>query len=259
LPLLTLVQAKELDRFKDGTIVSLVPSFTELLFDLGLVKQVIGITWFCIHPKEELKGITKIGGTKNVKVDVVKGLNPTLILANKEENQKEQIEELSKDFDVLLTDNKTFQDDLDTIKGIAQIFDKEAIGSEILNIKGRVFFKLSNALNGTFIYLIWKNPYMSAGMDTYINDLLQGLGLKNKIAKNRYPALTENEIAELNPEYIFLSSEPYPFKEKDILELQNLCPNSKILLVDGEVFSWYGSRLIHKVDYIEDFVNNLVN
>src|SRR5690606_10246456 len=103
----------------------------------------------------------------------------------------------------------------------------------------------------TAVYLIWKDPYMAAGQGTFIYDMIQRCGLRSLITASRYPELTEAELRELHPELVLLSSEPFPFKEKHVEQLRLLLPNAKVLLVDGELFSWYGSRLLHSPEYFK--------
>lgn len=239
-------------------IVSVVPSQTELLYDLGLKNQIVGLTKFCIEPQEletgtqkwfELKN--KIGGTKNIDIEKVKSLNPHIIIANKEENDKDQIESLRKDFIVYTSDVYDLKSSLEMIAHVGQLtkteFEAQSIISKIsLNIKEIQF----PAIKKTAIYFIWKNPYMTIGGDTFIHQMIEECGFSNLTAdKKRYPVIEINEIRDLNPEVIFLSSEPYPFKEKHIEEFQEILPNALIYIVDGQKFSWYGSHLIQSPLY----------
>jgi ABC-type Fe3+-hydroxamate transport system substrate-binding protein len=243
-------------------IISLVPSLTELLVYLGLEDNIVGVTKFCVHPHHLKKTKKIIGGTKNVHIDAVKQLEPTLIIANKEENVKEQIEELAKFCPVLLTEINTTDDAKNEILRIAAVTNKTA-QAKLLIEKINVDF---NALKGknfpilNCAYFIWRKPYMVAGGDTFINSMLQLAGFNNVIAnQNRYPAITIEEVVKLNPEIVLLSSEPYPFKEKHIEELATMLPNAKAVLVNGELFSWYGSRMLHFADYIYQLRQNLVS
>jgi ABC-type Fe3+-hydroxamate transport system substrate-binding protein len=223
-------------------IVSLVPSQTELLFDLGLAERVLGITKFCVHPEEWFRTKSRIGGTKQLDFEAILALNPDLIIANKEENNQGDIEQLERDFPVWVSDVNDLDSALEMIRLIAELTKTDS--SKLTRKIQSGFLQLKPIQpQKKVLYLIWKNPYMAAGNDTFINDLMQRCGLGNMVTDNRYPELDETEIARLNPELILLSSEPYPFKEKHIKELQNLLPNATIKLVDGEMFSWYGSRL----------------
>ena len=236
-------------------IVSLVPSQTELLFDLGLENEIVGITKFCIHPNRYFKSKTKIGGTKKVDIDKVIALQPDLIIANKEENDKAQIEALEKKFPVWISDVKNLEDAEDMILKVGVLTDKVENSKTLLTKIKTGFETLSskkdNPNKPSALYLIWRKPFMSIGEDTFINDILAKTGFKNVLeGKLRYPILNKNEIQALYPQYILLSSEPYPFKEKHIEELQKICPSAVIKLVDGEFFSWYGSRLLRASSYL---------
>jgi len=235
-------------------IISVVPSQTELLYDLGLENEVIGITKFCIHPNNWHKTKERVGGTKTLNIDKIKGLSPDLIIANKEENTKEQIELLQELYPVWTSDIFNLKDSLQMIETIGAITNREKKSKEIIEKIDVEFGKLREFNKyKTALYLIWKNPYMSIGKTTFINDMMSRAGLVNVLNKEeRYPELSINQITKLNPEIILLSSEPYPFKEKDIKEFEEMCPQSKILLVDGEMFSWYGSRLLKSVSYFVD-------
>lgn len=230
-------------------IISLVPSITEALFDFGLNEtEIIGRTKFCIHPAESVAKVPIIGGTKNLNLEKIKQLNPDLIIVNKEENVKEQIEELQRDFEVVVTDISTLDDNEILLKSLGKILHKEEI-ADAFNVKIRKIFEgLPIDDKASCAYLIWKNPYMTVGGDTFINDILNKVGFEN-IFKNekRYPEVSVEDLEKA--EYIFLSSERFPFKDKHVKELQKQLPQSKIMLVDGEAFSWYGTRLAHSAGY----------
>lgn len=240
-------------------IVSLVPSQTELLFDLGLRDEVVGITKFCIHPNEWYKTKTKVGGTKNVNIEKIRDLKPDLILGNKEENNIEDIETLRKEFPVWMSDIETLPDAMKMITDIGEIVNR-APEAEYLNHLIKTGFTDLGVLSyqskfrgKRVLYLIWKNPYMAAGKDTFIQEMLTLNGFENAVSERRYPELSNEKIQELNPDVVFLSSEPYPFKKVHVAELQLILPNAKIELVDGEMFSWYGSRMVKAVQYFFEF------
>jgi ABC-type Fe3+-hydroxamate transport system substrate-binding protein len=240
-------------------IISLVPSQTELLFDLGLNEQVIGITKFCIHPNKWFTTKTRIGGTKNVNMEAVKALQPHLIIANKEENVKEQIEELAKEFNVWVTDVNTFDDAMQIIEDIGHLTSTTTKANHLTQ-KIKTAFKNIKQLEKPIntCYLIWQNPYMTIGGDTFIHDMLQKCSFNNIFAnQSRYPEISINQLQTANCQLLLLSSEPYPFKQKHIDELQQQLPNTKILLVDGEMFSWYGSRLLHAPKYFNEMIIDL--
>jgi ABC-type Fe3+-hydroxamate transport system substrate-binding protein len=231
-------------------IVSLVPSVTELLFDLGLNNEVMGITKFCVHPREWFQSKTRIGGTKKVNIEKIKALKPNLILANKEENVKEQVDELARHFTVYVSDIVTVDDAFEMIKDTGVLTGTETKAAELVQQIDASFQELNFQQQAKAIYLIWQKPYMSIGGDTFINSMLQKAGFSNLLAyTNRYPEVTVEEIKKLKPEVLLLSSEPFPFKQKHINELKELTGIQKIILADGEIFSWYGSRMLHAAAY----------
>jgi ABC-type Fe3+-hydroxamate transport system substrate-binding protein len=235
-------------------IVSLVPSQTEFLFDLGLENEVVGITKFCIHPEEWFRSKTRIGGTKTVNIEKVKALNPDLIIANKEENTQADIEALEKIAPVWISDISTLSDAFEMMQQVGEICGKSQKADEIVQSIKSQFETFENPFKAghsipKVIYLIWKNPYLIAGKNTFIDDMLQRCGLENLTQTDRYPEWKPQESE--TPDFILLSSEPFPFKQIDLDELQNQFPQAKILLVDGELFSWYGSRLKLSVTYFK--------
>lgn len=239
-------------------IISLVPSQTELLFDLGLGDRVVGITKFCVHPMHWFKSKTRIGGTKQVNIQSAKALQPDLIIANKEENVKEQVEALADIAPVYVTDVGTLAEALNMIQAVGQLTHTAVAAQKIINtisLKLAEFQPVTKA-NGV-LYLIWREPFMCAGTDTFISDMLLHCGLHNLAPATRYPALTAEDIHHINPPVVLLSSEPYPFKQKHMAELQAILPNRNIRLVDGEMFSWYGSRLLHAADYLQQLLSDL--
>lgn len=243
---------------EDTGIVSLVPSLTELLFDLGLDKQVTGITKFCIHPEKWFRTKTRVGGTKNAAIEKILALKPGLIIANKEENVKEQIELLSKDVDVLLTDINTITEALTSIQAIGGLLGRKEEADRIVAAFNAAVIKYpaNNFDTIDVCYLIWQHPWMTVGGDTYINDTLAFGGFRNVFAgENRYPVIEEDAFIALvkSGEPVFLlSSEPYPFRQKHIDAIQSYHPTAKVVLVDGEVFSWYGSKLLKLPSYISE-------
>lgn len=231
-------------------VVSLVPSQTELLFDLGLGDEVVGITKFCVHPEAWFRSKTRVGGTKKVDVGRVKGLGPDLVIANKEENLREDVEAIRAFCPVWTSDIVTVEDALSMIRQVSALFRLETKG-RMLEEEVRSSLSSLKPVAGKAAYLIWKDPYMAAGGDTYINEMMKLAGISNVFAdRSRYPAVSLDEIAALKPELILLSSEPYPFKTKHLEELSQFFVESEIRLVDGEMFSWYGSRMKHFANYV---------
>jgi ABC-type Fe3+-hydroxamate transport system substrate-binding protein len=239
-------------------IISLVPSQTELLFDLGLGDQLVGITKYCIHPAAEVVKITQVGGTKNCRLEKIESLHPDLIIANKEENTQSDIETLQKQFPVYVSDITTLDDVYEMILDIGKITHKEVEANLIQQQISSSITSIQVADKKTALYFIWRNPWMTVGADTFIHHMMQALGFVNLAAdRKRYPELRLNQIQDLNPAYILLSSEPFPFKQRHIDELQAICPYAKIKLVDGEIFSWYGSRLLKCASYYKEYLQKL--
>jgi len=244
-------------------IISLVPSQTELLVDLGLESNIVGITKFCVHPKDLRAKKQIVGGTKKVDYDKIRALAPDIIICNKEENTLEIVETLRKICTVWVTDIVTVEDNFKMISDFGNLFDCVA---EAENWNKKLAFALSDFKN--FIqnksvkkvaYFIWKKPYMVAGSNNFINELLELNHFENAFAnQQRYPQI---ELQDLNVhgdlDFVFLSSEPYPFKRKDALEMADFINPVKSILVDGEMFSWHGSRLLKAFDYFKELHQKL--
>jgi ABC-type Fe3+-hydroxamate transport system substrate-binding protein len=240
-------------------IVSLVPSITELLYDLGLENETVGITKFCIHPKDWLKTKTKIGGTKNINIEKIVALEPDLVICSKEENIQAQVNTLAETLPVYLTDVRTYEDALQMILDIGAITNKTTAAKNL-------FQKINHSFGNGIVaqkkhktaYLIWHEPYMTIGGDTFIHDMMQKIGLEN-VYKNetRYPSFVLEELILLKPDVVLLSSEPYPFKDKHIPALTTHLPNTKIYLADGEMFSWYGSRMLYAAEYFKRLMQQI--
>jgi ABC-type Fe3+-hydroxamate transport system substrate-binding protein len=235
-------------------IVSLVPSQTELLCDLGLENEVVGITRFCIHPTKWRSEKMVIGGTKNFDFETIQKLQPDLIIGNKEENYQEGIEKLKNLYPVWMSDIVSFEDALKTIADIGSICNRsENAHSIIQEIEMQRSAHQHSILKGKkAAYFIWKNPYMVAASNTFINSMMQVLGINNVFHQfERYPEFTLQQLQEFHPDLVFLSSEPYSFNEKHLAEFKNIFPSANICLVDGEMFSWYGSRLRLAFNYFK--------
>lgn len=243
-------------------IISLVPSQTELLYDLGLEEEVVGITKFCVHPEEWFRSKTRVGGTKKFDFEKIAALQPDLIIGNKEENERGQILALQEKYPVWMSDITDLRSAMEMIAGIGALTGKADRAATIMADIDRGFKALqTSAAERTkkrVAYLIWKNPYMAAGPGTFIDHVLQLLHFSNVLTTARYPETTLAELAELQPELVLLSSEPYPFTEKHQAEIQAVLPSSEILLVDGEMFSWYGSRLQHAPAYFRKLFPEIV-
>lgn len=236
-------------------IISLVPSQTELLFELGLKDEIVGVSRFCVHPKNMSSGIARVGGTKTPDINLIRQLQPDLIIGNKEENTFEDIETLAKEFPVWMSDVNNLENAMEMINRVGALVDRLPEATYLNHLISAGFrdletLAIQHKIKKKVVYLIWRNPYMAVGKDTFIHDILTKTGLVNVVDQIRYPELMIDQLRILKPDLVMLSSEPYPFQEKHIEELKSGLPGAEIMLVDGEIFSWYGSRLIKAVQYL---------
>jgi ABC-type Fe3+-hydroxamate transport system substrate-binding protein len=248
-------------------IISLVPSQTELLADLGLEHEVVGITKFCIHPHEWFRTKERIGGTKHLDMEKIKYLNPDLILANKEENVRAQIEELTQDFPVWISDVSNLDMAVHMITEIGSITGRPAAADMVYQIRSG-FEGLKNDTLVNLVaqeslrtaYLIWRDPYMTVGLDTFIHDMMRRCGFDNVYGQEeRYPQLTLTDLRDRGCQLVLLSSEPFPFNQMHAEEINNQLPGVKVLLVDGTYFSWYGSRLLKAPGYFKQLQQQIAS
>ncbi|MFM7310833.1 MAG: ABC transporter substrate-binding protein [Flavobacteriales bacterium] len=227
-------------------IVCLVPSLTEWLFDLGLEDRVVGVTKFCVRPKHWRRTKAVVGGTKNIHLERLFSLSPDLVIANREENDRETVEQIMRTIPVYTSDVRDFNMAMAALQDIAYLCSREAHGSALIqSIQAQcnqpIIKKRSSCL-----YLIWKEPLMTVSQDTFIHDMLRRSGFDpiSVAAAGRYPTITPEVALTLRPEFVMLSSEPYPFEERHREEMQTWFPDAKVVLVNGETFSWYGSRML---------------
>jgi len=241
-------------------IVSLVPSQTELLYDLGLGEEVVGITKFCVHPGEWFRNKKRVGGTKTIHIDIVKSLRPDLIIANKEENTKEQIEELAALYPVWVSNIQTVDEALRMINQVGALVGKGEQSECLVNKITQGFSTLNvNNTPKRVAYFIWRKPWMCAGGDTFISSMIDKMGWVNVLAdKMRYPEIALEELKDKQVELVLLSSEPYPFKDAHIAEIKAVLPDVEVRLVDGEMMSWYGSRMLKAVSYIHMLIDGKI-
>ena len=242
-------------------IVSLVPSQTELICDLDLEDKLVGITKFCVHPNHLLKSKVIIGGTKKVNYNKIRLLNPDIIIANKEENSQEIVSELSKICTVWVTNIQNLDDNMQMISDFGTLFNKQILAAQWIEKIENAQVDFQNFINKKEIqsvaYFIWANPYMVAANDTFINQLLDVIKFKNVYSQlHRYPQIELEDLKNKNLDLLFLSSEPFPFAEKHKIELQQFT-KAKIILVDGEFFSWPGSRILQSFTYFKKLHQNL--
>ncbi|WP_203293408.1 ABC transporter substrate-binding protein [Luteirhabdus pelagi] len=231
-------------------IVSLVPSITELVVDLGLEDQLVGVTKFCVHPHNLRRLKTVVGGTKIISVEKIKALSPDIIIANKEENTEEIVESCDAIAPVYVSDIASIADCLEMIDVFGTLFSRQSEASSIRetiqSVVANFTLKMKNFSTLKVAYLIWKKPYMAAGKDTFIDYLLQLNKFDNIILAHRYPEISTHCLRQAD--IVLLSTEPYPFKVQDKIDLESKI-DRKVALVDGEYFSWYGSRLRKAFDY----------
>lgn len=234
-------------------IVSLVPSQTELLFDLGLASRVVGVTDFCIEPPAALETCVPIGGTKRFLFDRIEALAPDLIIGNREENYLEGIERLQQRFPVWMSDIETLAQARAMISDIGDLCDSKDAAQSLLTRLDEAFARLSPLRLGSAAYLIWRKPWMAAGCGTFIDDMLHRAGFENVFADQpRYPECTLEELRARAPRYVLLSSEPFPFEAQHVAQMRTELPGARILLVDAMPFSWYGSRLLRAPAYFHE-------
>ncbi len=244
-------------------IISLVPSQTELLYDLGLGDRVVGITKFCLHPDAWYRGKHRVGGTKSVNFDKVRDLNPDLIIGNKEENERSNIEALDESYPLWMSDIYNLQEALEMIGSIGDLTDTRDAAAELIQNIETAFKDFDSWVaehvhnRPSVAYFIWQDPDYCAGKNTFIDAMIERCGMRNYLNSERYPEF-EMDGDEV-PDYIFLSSEPFPFKNKHMDNFRKKFPNSKVVLVDGEMFSWYGSRLALAPTYFKSLLQELTS
>jgi ABC-type Fe3+-hydroxamate transport system substrate-binding protein len=247
-------------------IISLVPSQTELLFDLGLKDRIVGITRFCIHPENIIRMVQQVGGTKKIHHDILKKLNPDLIIANKEENTKEEIELLMHDYPVWISDVHEYESALEMIHALGYITNTLAKADQLIADIRNEFEILENSVAQKdlvskklkTVYLIWEKPLMVVGRENFIHAMLEKCGFMNAFADQlRYPITSLEEIKVRECDLVILPSEPFPFAQKHVEQYQKLLEGVKIIRADGEMFSWYGSRMKLAPSYFVSLIRQI--
>lgn len=244
-------------------IVSIVPSQTELLFDLGLEEQILGITKFCVHPYHFKQIKQVVGGTKKLHVERIRLLQPDIIIANKEENTQEIVEQLREIAPVWTANIVTIQDSLEMIAEMGRIFSVRTRAQQLIDKIEFALQDFQKFMEGRdelkAAYFIWKGPHMAAGSETFINELLKLNKFKNIYeGRGRYPEVIIQKLRiQGDPDVVFLSSEPYPFKEEDAFEIGRFTHHAKTVFADGEMFSWHGSRLLKALPYFKQLHERL--
>jgi len=239
-------------------IISLAPGLTDTLYSLGLENEIVGRTRYCIHPKEKVDKAVPVGGTKEINIDKIRALKPDLIFTEKEENTREIVEQLEKEFPVYVAEVQTVQDSYKMIEDLGELTKRTPEAGTLLSTIKTGFQSLPTYKKKRVAYVIWRKPYMVVGNPTYIDSLLTTMGFVNAFSsfEGRYPAVTKEDFQKAKLDYLFLASEPFPFKENHITEFSAFLPNVKPIILDGEMF-WYGPRMIDAVDYFRRIIESL--
>jgi ABC-type Fe3+-hydroxamate transport system substrate-binding protein len=249
-----------LPSYPPRRIVSLCPSQTELLFALGAGGSVVGATQWCVHPKPQVDAVVKVGGTKKVNLKKIEALQPDFILCEKEENTPDMVAALAARYPVYVTNVESVADALRMIADVGHVVGQAAAATALITQIEAAFTRIPRSEAPLRVaYLIWKDPYMAVGPTTYINDVLARCGLINVLANHaaRYPVISLQELATAQPQMVLLSSEPYEFTAEHVGEIQGALPQATIQLVDGEMFSWYGSRMLPAAQYLAQWLKQV--
>lgn len=239
-------------------IVSLVPGITDTLFSLNLQKEVVGRTRFCVHPKGLVDQVLKVAGTKDINLEKIRIVNPDLIFCEKEENTKEIVDQLEKEFPVFVCEIQSVHDVYKMIDDLGALTDRKREAESLRTKIAHGFDRLPRFSGKRFAYVIWKKPYMVVGNHTYIDSVFQSIGFENAFSTyaGRYPVVNEEDLQNAKLDYLFLASEPYPFKDSHREEFLDFLPEVPIKILDGEMF-WYGPRMVEAVKYFQRILNEL--
>ena len=236
-------------------IVSLVPSTTEILCALGLGEALVGITVYCVEPRDVVRGKTRIGGEKNPDLEKIRTLEPDLVIANIEENVRDDIDRLRAwSIPVWVTYPRTVAEGIQLIGELGELTGSPARAAELLRdiepLHERVRMATARRPPVTVFYPIWRGPYMTINGDTYIHDMLKVCGARNIFAERpeRYPTVTLDEVAARRPDVILLPDEPFRFRRTHLADFVKYTDvpavrDGRIHLVDGKPFSWHGPRI----------------
>lgn len=249
----------KLKRFPPERIVSLVPSLTETLYDLGLEDEVLGITRFCVHPQHWFHQKRRVGGTKDFKIERIDELKPDIVIANQEENTRSGVIELAKDWPVWVSRVEEVYEGWEVIRELGRLTSRIERAEKLIDQIQEGWTSMKKLDRPKTLYFIWKSPWMCAGSDTFISAVMEHLGMANVIREKRYPTIDPTKWPQdlEAPDLLLFSSEPFPFKEKHMRLWQERFPKAKALLVDGEAFSWYGSRMLHCLPYLRELLKSL--
>ena len=251
----------------NARIVCLVPSITELLFDLGLHSNIVGRTGFCIHPKDLVRKVSKVGGTKTIDAARIKRLRPTHLIVNIDENPRGLVEEIAKFVPhVVVTHPRAPRDNLDLYRLLGGIFSHEEQAEALCRRFEHAYDEVATIgaswPRQKVLYLIWKAPWMTVSSDTYISRMLATVGW-DTLAPNsnaRYPTVDLTPAFLAQVDFVLLSSEPYSFRERHCVEILDSLPErsrTRVALIDGAMTSWYGSRAIPGLTYLREFRQSL--
>lgn len=242
--------------FPPNKIISLAPAITNTMYALNLESEIVGRTRFCIHPKDKIEQAINIGGTKDLKLERIHELKPDLIIAEKEENTKEMVETLEQFYPVYVFEVQTINDALNMIVDLGAIVNRKDNAEILVKKISTAFLNLPNKNGKKAAYMIWQKPYMVVGKDTYIQSMLQKLGFSNPFIHfhGRYPEVTMEDLRMAELDYLFLATEPYPFREQHLEEMRDLLPNTEPIILDGEMF-WYGINMLEAVTYFQSKLN----
>lgn len=227
-------------------IVSLVPSTTETLFELGVGDRVVGVTRFCVHPRDALAGRVRVGGTKDLELDRLAALDPDLIVANAEENSREMFAAIEGRWPLWVAFPRSVDEAVADLCTLGALVGEPARGAALAGAVTAARHALPKAARWTYVYLIWRKPWFVASADTFITAMLAEVGGHNLISaeSGRYPELTLDALRALDADRVLLSSEPFPFAERHVEELVEAgFSREKLRLVDGEACSWHGARM----------------
>jgi ABC-type Fe3+-hydroxamate transport system substrate-binding protein len=246
-------------------IVSLVPSHTETLFAIGAGSRVVGVTRYCVHPADGVAALPRVGGTKNPDVASILALAPDLVVANREENRRRDVERLeAAGVAVLVTYARTVEQAIEEIRVLGALGECEPAAGALAAQSEQALARARERARGRrvrYLALIWKDPYMAVGPDTFAADLLEACGGVSLLpaGARRYPRLDEREIEALDPEVILLPSEPYPFQPHErepLLALRCAAARAgRIHLVEGELLSWYGPRVARALEVFGELLD----
>ena len=245
--------------FPPRRVVCLCPSLTETLFALGLDETIVGRTWYCIHPAGRVQDVATVGGTQDVDLERVRALGPDLVIAAKEENPEKTVLALAETLPVFVFDVTDYQSALRAVMNLGELTDRAARAEALVRDIREAFAELRPHDRHTVAYLVWASPYMAAGRGTYIHALLEKCGLENVYVKlaGRYPEASVESLRELRPQFNFLSSEPFHFDDSHVARLATQVPAARLIRVDGEMFAWYGSRMLLAAEYLRQLIGEL--